>query len=210
VALAQTLTNKTLTSPVINTPTGDVATKTGAQTLTNKTLTSPVINTPTGDVVTKTGAETLTNKTLTTPNIASFANATHDHSGVATGGTIATSMFSSGEYTPTITAVSNVAAVGTNNPCHWHRIGTYITVVGSCTIDPTTAATTTTFRISLPVASNFADAASAQGVVTGGGTEATGGGVIISVAATDDVLARFFPAGNGNNAVGFVFGYKVL
>ena len=44
---AQTLTNKTLTSPVINTPTGDVATITGTQTLTNKTLTSPVLNTPT-------------------------------------------------------------------------------------------------------------------------------------------------------------------
>ena len=61
----QTLTNKTLTSPVINTPTGIVkgdvglgnvddtsdATKNAATaTLTNKTLTSPVINTPTGIV----------------------------------------------------------------------------------------------------------------------------------------------------------------
>jgi len=44
-SLAQTLTNKTLTSPVINTPTGDVVTITGSETLTNKTLTSPVINT---------------------------------------------------------------------------------------------------------------------------------------------------------------------
>lgn len=35
-SLTTTLTNKTLTSPVINTPTGDVVTKTGAQTLTNK------------------------------------------------------------------------------------------------------------------------------------------------------------------------------
>lgn len=42
---SQTLTNKTLTSPVINTPTGDVVTPTGSTTLTNKTLTSPVINT---------------------------------------------------------------------------------------------------------------------------------------------------------------------
>ena len=33
-----TLTNKTLTSPVINTPTGDVATITGTQTLSNKTI----------------------------------------------------------------------------------------------------------------------------------------------------------------------------
>ena len=36
-----TIANATLTSPVINTPTGDVATITGTQTLTNKTLTTP-------------------------------------------------------------------------------------------------------------------------------------------------------------------------
>ena len=48
--------------------TGDV-TLTGTQTLTNKTLTSPVINTPTGDVATITGTQTLTNKTLTSPKI---------------------------------------------------------------------------------------------------------------------------------------------
>jgi|SRR6185437_6496915 len=57
---AQTLTNKTLTSPVINTPTGDVATLTGTQTLTNKRRTrrvvtttqsaTPTINTDNGDV----------------------------------------------------------------------------------------------------------------------------------------------------------------
>jgi len=44
-----------------------IATLTGSQTLTNKTLTSPVINTPTGDVATLTGTQTLTNKTLTSP-----------------------------------------------------------------------------------------------------------------------------------------------
>jgi hypothetical protein len=93
----QTLTNKTLTSPVVNAPTGIVkadvglgnvdntsdATKNSAvATLTNKTLTSPVINTPTGIVkgdvglgnvdntsdATKNAASvTLTNKTMTSP-----------------------------------------------------------------------------------------------------------------------------------------------
>ena len=60
------------------------------QTMTNKTLTSPVINTPTGDVVTKTGTQTLTNKTLTTPTIASFINAAHDHADAAGGGLVTT------------------------------------------------------------------------------------------------------------------------
>lgn len=98
-AATETLTNKTLTSPVISTPTGLVkgdvglgnvdntsdATKNAASvTLTNKTLTSPVINTPTGIVkgdvglgnvdntsdATKNAASvTLTNKTLTSPVI---------------------------------------------------------------------------------------------------------------------------------------------
>ena len=44
----------------------DFATIAGTETLTNKTLTSPVINTPTGDVATKDGTQTLTNKTIDT------------------------------------------------------------------------------------------------------------------------------------------------
>lgn len=113
---AQTLTNKTLTSPAVTTPTGIVKGDVGlvnvdntsnateraaAATLTNKTLTSPVINTPTGIVkgdvglgsvdntsdATKNAASvTLTNKTLTTPTIGSFANAAHDHTNSAGGG----------------------------------------------------------------------------------------------------------------------------
>ena len=87
----QTLTNKTLTSPVISSisnsgtitiPTGTLtlATLTGTETLTNKTLTSPVISSisntgtitiPTGTLTlaTLTGTETLTNKTLTTSGL---------------------------------------------------------------------------------------------------------------------------------------------
>ena len=75
---AQTLTNKTLTSPVINTPTGDVVTITGTQILTNKTLTTPIISsisntgtvtlpTSTDTLVGKATTDTLTNKTLTSP-----------------------------------------------------------------------------------------------------------------------------------------------
>jgi hypothetical protein len=69
VSGSQTLTNKTLTSPVVNTPTGIVkgdvglgnvdntsdATKNAASvTLTNKTLTSPVLTTPSFDILTAT------------------------------------------------------------------------------------------------------------------------------------------------------------
>jgi hypothetical protein len=44
--------------------------------------------------VTTTDSQTLTNKTLTTPTIASFTNATHDHTNAAGGGTLTTSAIS--------------------------------------------------------------------------------------------------------------------
>lgn len=96
-AAVATLTNKTLTAPVINSPTGIVkgdvglgnvdntsdATKNAAvATLTNKTLTAPAITAPTGivkgdvglgnvdntsDATKNAAVATLTNKTLTTP-----------------------------------------------------------------------------------------------------------------------------------------------
>lgn len=46
---------------------------------------------PSGTVVGTSDSQTLTNKTLTTPTIASFTNATHDHSNAAGGGTLSTS-----------------------------------------------------------------------------------------------------------------------
>lgn len=100
LATAQTLTNKTLTSPAITTPTGivkgdvglgnvdntsDATKNTASATLTNKTLTAPVIATivntgtltlptATDTLVGRTTTDTLTNKTLTTPVIASISN----------------------------------------------------------------------------------------------------------------------------------------
>lgn len=67
---------------------GDEITTAGiTQTLTNKTINSPVINSPTGDVVTKTGAQTLTNKTITSPSIGGAtmtADLLLDYSSIAT------------------------------------------------------------------------------------------------------------------------------
>lgn len=80
-----------------------VVTLTGAQALTNKTLTSPAITTPTGivkgdvglgnvdntsDATKNAAAVTLTNKTLTAPTIADFTNAAHDHGDADDGGTL--------------------------------------------------------------------------------------------------------------------------
>lgn len=72
VAATQTLTNKTLTSPVISTITN------GAATITLPTSTDTLVGRNTTD--------TLTNKTFTTPTIASFTNSQHNHQNAAGGG----------------------------------------------------------------------------------------------------------------------------
>lgn len=96
VSATQTLTNKTLTSPVINTPTGitksDVglgnvdntsdATKNAAvATLTNKTLTSPVINNPTGITKSDVGLGNVDNTSDATKNSAAVSLTNHTING---------------------------------------------------------------------------------------------------------------------------------
>lgn len=128
-----TLTNKTLTSPVINTPTGltksDVglsnvdntsdATKNSAvATLTNKTLTAPVINSPTGLVKADVGLSNVDNTSDATKNsaTATLTNKTIDYNS----NTILNLPSSSPTVTGTagsptlITAVGGIAFTGSN------------------------------------------------------------------------------------------------
>jgi len=118
----QTLTNKTLTTPIIgdftNANHNHSSTSTGGQ-LSHSNLSGVGINThdtidshiasliahgATGAVVGTTNAQVLTNKTLTTPildtpSISNFTNATHNHTSNATGGSITHSSISgSGSY----------------------------------------------------------------------------------------------------------------
>ena len=74
-ATTDTLTNKTLTAPVI-------ATVVNSGTLTLPSSTDTLVGRDTTD--------TLTNKTLTAPTIADFTNAQHDHGDADDGGAIAT------------------------------------------------------------------------------------------------------------------------
>jgi hypothetical protein len=113
----------------------------------------------------------------------------------------------SGTYTPTLTAVTNVAAT-TSAVCQYMRVGNVVTVSGRVNIDPTSASTTTSIRISLPVASNFA----AVGQCVGSGTGDLNFEPLLIYGDTTNDAARldFVPLNNANQLVGFHFTYLVV
>lgn len=85
----------------------------------------------------------------------------------------------SGTYTPTRSAEANLDANVTPSQAQYMRVGSVVTVSGRFTADPTLAATTTSFELSLPVASNLGAAEDLAGVafcgnIAGMGAEVTG------------------------------------
>lgn len=101
-----------------------------------------------------------TSPTIVTPTIASFANATHNHSNAAGGAQLALSafpatVFTTGIWTATLTNSANIdvsAFVGGG----YYRVGDKVTVYYIVTVDAAVASTLTTLGVSLPIASNFA------------------------------------------------------
>lgn len=84
----QTLTNKTLTSPVIDDTDTGVTITSADQTHATPVATIPDLVDAADTFVMADTAQTLTNKTLTTPTIGDLTNATHTHGNNAGGGTL--------------------------------------------------------------------------------------------------------------------------
>lgn len=183
-----------------------VVDKTSAQTLTNKTLTSPVINTPTGDVVTLTGAQTLTNKTLTSPTVSGGSISGITDLAVADGGTgastaasartnlglaaLATQSGSWANFTPTVTlnGAGTVPQYSTNSG-RYVQIGNLVHVHVYLTGDGGNEGSGTgQIQIAIPVAASasFLAGAPVVGQLINGATNfvvagdiAAGGSVIV-------------------------------
>jgi hypothetical protein len=118
----------------------------------------------------------------------------------------------SGTYTPTLTAVSNVTA-STSALCTYIKAGSVVAVSGFVSVTPTAATTSTSLRISLPVASAFATGNEGYGVAVRSGNFASQNisGIISANAATDDVLLAFYcDADTASRAWLFHFQYQVI
>jgi hypothetical protein len=111
-----------------------------------------------------------------------------------------------GVYTPTLYNTTNVTA-STAFECRWMRVGDMVTVSGSVSINPTSAADTL-LGMSLPVASNFTTALQLAG--TAGSHVIKESAALYSDATNDRASFRWLATTVGNWAWRFVFMYQVL
>jgi hypothetical protein len=156
-----------------------------------------------GDMVFRAGTTPTMFMTLTTDGRL-YGSALHNNAGAVTGTT--NQYIASGTYTPSITNTTNIDA-STARVCQWLRVGNVVSVSGSVSIDPT-AATNTVFQISLPIASNLAQAWNAGGVGSAGAAHVN---VYLSANATDDVVtAGYTTVVTGAEEITFSFTYVIL
>jgi hypothetical protein len=116
----------------------------------------------------------------------------------------------SGTYTPTLTNTTNIAA-STAYVTGYFRVGNMVTVAGRVNIDPTAASTASELRISLPIASNFANNQNLGGVgaIATGVAEVSSGGILAD-ATNDEARFLFTSGGTAARDYYFTFSYQVL
>jgi len=115
----------------------------------------------------------------------------------------------SGVYTPTRSAEANLDANVTMTEAQYLRVGNTVTVSGRFTADPTLTATTTSFEMTLPVASNIGAAEDVAGTAFCGAIAAQGA-EIIGVAANDTAKVQWKAGDVTSQTWSFVFTYQVI
>lgn len=147
---------------------------------------------------------------LTLPSaLGTAGDVLYDTDGGGTLGWKSVDASSSGTYTPTRSAEANMDSNVTMTEAQYMRVGNTVTVSGRFTADPTLTATTTSFEITLPVASDLGAAEDAAGVAFCGNIVAQGAEVI-GVAANNTAKVQFKSGDVTSQAWSFTFTYQVL
>lgn len=116
---------------------------------------------------------------------------------------------SSGVYNPSATATANLDAVPTMTQAQYMQVNTTVTVSGQFTADPTAPATSTSFEITLPVASNIGATADVGGVAFAGGIAGQGAQILGSI-ANDTAVIKWVSADVTAQLWSYIFAYRVI
>ncbi len=139
----------------------------------------------------------------------SWANNTLNDIAAALTGSLATTKGYSSTYTPTLTAVANVAA-STSRVCQYTRVGDVVSVSGVIDIDPTVAGgALTQLGISLPVASNLASISDCGGSGMDISNLVNNGGILADT-VNDRAQLNFAANSLANGSISIHFMYRVI
>jgi hypothetical protein len=115
----------------------------------------------------------------------------------------------SGVYTPVASNTSNLDAGPTMLEAQYLRVGNTVSVSGRFSADPTLTATSTSFEITLPVASNLGAVADLAGVAFCGSIAGLGGEVV-GVVANDTAQIIWVTRDINSNSWSYIFNYQVI
>lgn len=137
-----------------------------------------------------------------------YGKSLHNNAGSVTGTT--NQYIASGTYSPTCTITANLDSTPTASAAQWVRVGNVVHVSAIISVNATSATTLTSFRMTLPIASNLGN-----GDCSGSGSFiVSGGGIVDSVYIYDDVVNdaanfNFYPNTASAGAIVCVFQYVV-
>lgn len=118
---------------------------------------------------------------------------------------LTSSLYSSGDYTPTITNISNMVN-SSGATATYYRIGDRVHIDGSFSVS-LTSTVSTTINMSLPFASNFTGITDAKGMC--GFVASTSNGGTVTADSTNDLITLNFDATNTSGVVNFSLSYTV-
>ena len=123
--------------------------------------------------------------------------------------TVATALtIDASTYTPTLTNVANLDG-STTYPAQYMRIGNVVTVSGQVDIDPTAATVSTQLGISLPIASNIANANECAGTAVSSNTISEAG-AILGDPTNNRAQLTFLTTSTVNHPMYYTFTYLII
>lgn len=107
-------------------------------------------------------------------------------------------------YNPTLTMVNNLDAI-TFTDAHYYHFGKFVQIFLLCAVDPT-AASTSQFRISLPVTSNFTDPSQGFGLAS----SLTEQGFVVADITENQLVVSFTAVTLTSHVMTVVASYRVV
>lgn len=197
--------SRTLTLPDV---TGTLATQAYAAARANHTGTQ-TLSTISDVTITAANLNALDDGVNTALHFHDSDRARANHTGTQTMSTISDlPTLASGTYTPTLTNVANIDS-STAFKCQYSRVGNIVTVSGAASVNATTAATSTSLGISLPIASNLGATDDCNGAAAAGSVQGQSGTIR---ADTANNRAELFYVCAVDTDVGmrFTFSYEII